>query len=113
MTSACQQVILFNIPPPITVHEMTANLPCLDVLWEAKSGSEFCDWARIYYKNGVPRAASLRDSIDALMRHTWCGLSAFPLQPLQLEDMHCLVLGKLANIAASSTYTDGSLGFLA
>ncbi|KAL2189182.1 hypothetical protein L209DRAFT_802490 [Thermothelomyces heterothallicus CBS 203.75] len=81
-----QQCSVFHLPVLSTFHEMTADMPSLPNLWEAKDAAEFRAAIEANGRGCWRRSASLRDCTDALVAESWSGVKGFPLKNLTCLD---------------------------
>ncbi|KAL2158174.1 hypothetical protein VTH06DRAFT_4742 [Thermothelomyces fergusii] len=81
-----QQCGVFHMPVLSTFHEMTADMPSLPDLWEAKDAAEFRAAIEANGRGCWRRSASLRDCTDALVAESWSGVDGFPLRNLTCLD---------------------------
>ncbi|AEO57307.1 hypothetical protein MYCTH_2303305 [Thermothelomyces thermophilus ATCC 42464] len=81
-----QQCGVFHLPVLSTFHEMTADMPSLPDLWEAKDAAEFRAAIEANGRGCWRRSASLRDCTDALVAESWSGVKGFPLKNLTCLD---------------------------
>ncbi|CAG9956050.1 unnamed protein product [Clonostachys rosea f. rosea IK726] len=98
--SAAQQSILFNMPPSMSISEITGDFQCFEDVWEAKTAGHF--QALIDQGRGK-RTASLWQCHQSLISPTWTSPDNFPLRSLTTPDMIVLVL------AFSTTVTSARL----
>ena len=85
---------MLHTPGLATIYEMTADMPALQQLWEAKSATEFEAVITAHGKDCWRRTASLRDCMEALMADPWAGAEGFPLKCISLLDLHLLISGE-------------------
>ncbi|VUC38047.1 unnamed protein product [Clonostachys rosea] len=102
--SAAQQSILFNMPPSMSISEITGDFQCFEDVWEAKTTGHF--QSLIDQGRGI-RTASLWQCHQSLMGPTWTSTGDFPLRPLTTPDLIVLVLA--FSTAVTSARLSGTL----
>ncbi|CAH0047861.1 unnamed protein product [Clonostachys solani] len=98
--SAAQQSILFNMPPSMSISEITGDFQCFEDVWEAKTAGHF---QSLIDQGRGKRTASLWQCHQSLVDPTWTSPDNFPLRSLTTPDMIVLVL------AFSTTVTSARL----